>query len=128
MNRSTKSPIARLAATLAQQPLRRKIALGAVALALSQIAVLAIAAENYRIVQKDRSFNMKDITIAAGDVVHFANEDDFIHQIYVQSSSFNFNSEESEPGDTIDLKFTTAGTFEVHCHIHPKMGLAVTVK
>jgi len=26
------------------------------------------------------------------------------------------------------VMFTKRGTFEVHCHIHPKMGLVVTVK
>ena len=119
-------PIAR--AALAQPGLRRKLAFGASVLALSQIAVLALAGEGLRVSQKGRAFNLKEVTVAKGEIVHFGNDDEFIHQIYVQSSSFNFDSEESSPGDTIDLKFTEPGTYEVHCHIHPKMLLVVTVK
>ena len=58
----------------------------------------------------------------------FNNEDDFIHQIYIQSPQLNFDSDEQPPGQIITVKFPSAGTYEVHCHIHPKMYLKVDVK
>ena len=58
----------------------------------------------------------------------FGNDDDFIHQIYVKSDNFNVDTAESYPGNSMPVVFTKRGTFEVHCHIHPKMGLVVTVK
>ena len=103
----------------------RLLLLGAGLLALTQVA---IAAQSYRISQKGRAFNMKEITIALGDMLVFGNDDDFIHQIFVKSDTFNVDTDESAPGNSIPVVFTKRGTFEVHCHIHPKMGLVVTVK
>ncbi|HEX9463985.1 MAG TPA: plastocyanin/azurin family copper-binding protein [Alphaproteobacteria bacterium] len=91
------------------------------------IAGVVYAADNHPIVQKNRSFNFKRITIAVGDTVQFGNHDEFIHQVFVESSSFNFDTAESSPGDTINIKFSVPGNFEVHCHIHPKMQLLVNV-
>ena len=99
--------------------------LGIGLLALGEVA---IAAQSYRISQKGRAFNLKEITIAIGDTVLFGNDDDFIHQIYVKSDNFNVDTAESYPGNSMPVMFTKRGTFEVHCHIHPKMGLVVTVK
>ncbi len=110
--------------------LRRAIlARGLAALFLAGIAgAVATGGEVRRIIQKHRSFSEKEITVKVGDVVQFDNEDEFIHQIYVESSNFNFDSAESSPGDSIPIKFTKPGAFAVHCHIHPKMEMIVTVQ
>lgn len=118
----------KLAQRHSRPPLRWITALWATLFAVGYAGTMALAAENHRVSQKDRAFNIKTIAIATGDVVQFFNDDEFIHQIYVDSGKFNFDSAESEPGDVIDLKFTVPGTFEVHCHIHPKMLLVVTVQ
>ncbi len=88
----------------------------------------AAATAGVTVVQNDRSFQPESIEIAKGTVVHFANEDEFIHQIYVKSPTMNFDSAEQVPGDNIDIEFDEAGRFAVRCHIHPKMHLEVTVK
>jgi plastocyanin len=90
-------------------------------------AMLAWAAETHEIVQKNRMFQAREIEVARGDVVRFTNADEFLHQIYVKSPDFSFESDEQVPGKTIDLKFP-AGTFEVRCRIHPKMLLVVHAK
>jgi plastocyanin len=92
------------------------------------LTVAAVAAETRLITQKKRSFSEAEISIAQGDIVRFGNDDDFIHQVYVNSDKFKIDTAESEPGNNIDVKFTTRGDFEVHCHIHPKMLLLVHVK
>jgi plastocyanin len=108
---------------------RRCLWSGALAAALPVLlSAGALAAAGYHVSQRDRAFNLKEITVALGDVVHFDNNDDFIHQIYIDSPDFTFDSEESYPGNSIDVTFTKRGTFFVHCHIHPKMSLEVTVK
>ncbi len=89
---------------------------------------VALAAEIHTVSQKNRAFSLNSIDVNTGDVVQFVNDDDFIHQIYVQSDRFNVDTDESSPGTTISVPFTVAGTYEVHCHIHPKMRLVVTVK
>lgn len=88
----------------------------------------ALAADTHKIVQAGRSFSPGEITINTGDTLVFDNEDDFIHQIYVDSNVTKFDSDEQPPGQTVSVTFPTAGTFPVRCHIHPKMLLLVHVK
>jgi plastocyanin len=74
------------------------------------------------IVQRGRRFNPGEITIRRGESLTFTNNDEFIHQIYVTGL---FDSDERVPGQTLVENFPDPGTFEVHCHIHPKMKLVV---
>jgi plastocyanin len=106
---------------------KRLFTIAAATLALAWAADLALAAASYRITQKGREFQQKQITLQRGDRLHFTNEDEFLHQIYIASPEFSFDSPEQAPGQAIDVEFTRAGTFEVRCHIHPKMLLTVTV-
>ena len=76
------------------------------------------------IVQKGRRFNPGEITIRRGESLTFTNNDEFIHQIYATGL---FDSDERVPGQTLVETFPDEGTFEVHCHIHPKMKLVVRV-
>jgi plastocyanin len=106
---------------------RRWLLALAIFLLTGPVPLLAWAA-SHRIVQKDRAFDVGDVTIAAGDDLLFTNEDPFLHQIYVTSGAMNFESSEQPPGQTVDVRFPNAGVFTVRCHIHPKMSLTVTVK
>lgn len=93
------------------------------------LAMPAYAAdEAHTIVQKARAFRPAEITINRGESLTFTNNDDFIHQVYVQAPDFAFDSDEKNPGQNITQSFTVAGTFEIRCHIHPKMKLTVRVK
>jgi plastocyanin len=65
------------------------------------------------------------VTINRGESLTFTNNDEFIHQIFVIGL---FDSEEKAPGENLTESFTQAGTFQVQCHIHPKMKLTVHVK
>jgi plastocyanin len=99
-----------------------------VLLVLGVAAATALAAVAHHVAQRGRNFSVAAITIAAGDSVQFANEDEFLHQIYVDSPDLAFDSSEQRPGETIEVRFPSAGTFPVRCHIHPKMLLTVRVK
>ena len=89
---------------------------------------LAFAKGTFDVSQKGRAFNMKEIAVERGDTVRFVNDDEFIHQIFIDSRAFKFDSAESDPGHVIPVEFNAAGLYEVKCHIHPKMLLLVTVK
>ena len=86
------------------------------------------ADEAHTIIQKGRAFHPAEVTINKGDALTFANDDEFIHQIYVDGKDFSFDTDEKGPGENITEAFTQSGTFEVQCHIHPKMKLVVHVK
>jgi plastocyanin len=80
------------------------------------------------IVQNGRAFHPNEITIPAGTTLNFNNQDEFIHQIYVDSPNFDYDSAEQQPGIVFHITFPNAGTFAIRCHIHPKMLLTVHVK
>jgi plastocyanin len=93
------------------------------------VPAAALAAdEGHTIVQKGRAFHPGDVSINRGESLTFTNNDAFIHQIYLNGAGFSFDSDEKNPGENLTESFTAAGTFEVHCHIHPKMRLVVHVK
>lgn len=85
-------------------------------------------AETHTVVQVNRSFKPGEITIAVGESVQFSNQDEFIHQIYVDSDKIAYDSAEQQPGEIITIPFPKSGDFPVRCHIHPKMLLTVHVK
>lgn len=78
--------------------------------------------------QRGRAFAVQAVQVARGDIVRFVNDDAFLHQVFVQSPAFNYESEEQEPGKSVDVRFISAGTFAVRCHIHPKMLLQVEAR
>ena len=100
----------------------------ATVMAIMLATAVVFAAGTQTIVQSGRAFHPDQIAINAGDTLHFTNQDEFIHQIYVQSDEMSVDTDEKAPGESVDIRFPAAGTFEVHCHIHPKMRLVVTVK
>jgi len=85
-------------------------------------------AETHTVVQSGRTFKPGEITINAGESVQFSNQDEFIHQVYVDSDKINYDSAEQQPGELITIPFPKSGDFPVRCHIHPKMLLIVHVK
>ena len=91
-------------------------------------ASLALAAVTHRVEQRGREFAVRSLDVAVGDTVSFTNDDEFLHQIFVTSGSFKFDSAEQPPGETIEVRFPAAGVYAVRCHIHPKMLLAINVR
>jgi plastocyanin len=106
----------------------REALLAVVVFAATLSGSLAFAKSFHDVSQKGRAFNLKELTVERGDTVRFNNDDEFIHQIFIDSRTFKFDSAESDPGNVIPVDFDTAGIYEVKCHIHPKMLLMVTVK
>ena len=109
-------------------PVRRRTAWLAALLSLALALPPAAVAATYQVTQRHRAFSVAEITIARGDTIAFTNDDEFLHQIYVDSKEMDFDSAEQPPGDTIRVAFPRPGTFVVRCHIHPKMKLTVHVK
>lgn len=100
-----------------------------VALALVLLSVTGLrAADGIDVAQVNRAFSVANVQITRGEIIHFLNNDRFVHQIYVQSPALQFDSDEQPPGNKVDIQFSQAGLFEVRCHIHPKMLLNVEVR
>jgi plastocyanin len=99
-----------------------------VAILFAAILPLAAADVPGIVVQQfHRAFSLSLVSIARGSSITFANVDEFDHEVYVDSPNFNYDSFEQSPGDKAVVTFTNTGSFEVRCHIHPKMHLHVDV-
>jgi plastocyanin len=94
----------------------------------ADLCVAALADDAHTIVQNGRAFHPVEATINHGETLSFSNQDEFIHQIYVDSDAMSFDSAEQQPGQVVTVTFPKAGDFPVRCHIHPKMKLVVHVK
>lgn len=92
------------------------------------VCVAALADDANTIVQNGRAFHPTEVAIVHGMTLNFSNQDEFIHQIYVDAPGFSYDSAEQNPGQVFRIAFPNAGTFAVRCHIHPKMLLTVHVK
>jgi plastocyanin len=91
------------------------------------VSLTALTADSQTVIQQHRAFSVTNISLKRGDALHFSNQDDFTHEIYIESQVFSFESDEQEPGTVVTVVFTVAGHFPVRCHIHPKMHLDVDV-
>jgi cytochrome c peroxidase len=78
--------------------------------------------------QKDRAFSPNAVELALGDTLSIHNDDQFVHDVLVDSQNFSFDSGEQGIGQNVQVKFPTAGHYRVTCAIHPKMRLEVEVK
>jgi len=87
----------------------------------------AFAATGQVVSQKGKTFGPAMIAVKTGETVRIANDDDIVHHVYVNAEAISFDSGHQSKGETVAIRFTRAGTYEVRCAIHPKMKLFVTV-
>lgn len=104
-----------------------KIVLAAGCAGFCLTTAVALAGGFVLVRQQDRQFDRQEMTVEAGEIVRFTNDDPFLHQIYVESPGFSFDSNEQSPGDATDVTFDRPGSYEVLCGIHPLMSLRVEV-
>lgn len=94
---------------------------------VSLLPGIALAGNTHVVLQKDKDFSQKEITIKAGDKIRFENMDAVSHNVYSLSRINGFQIEHQDPGESDEVEFATAGTTEVNCAFHPSMKLRVKV-
>ena len=72
------------------------------------------------------TFYPQRITVKAGTTVTWSNEDDVPHT--VASSSKVFKSKALDTADKFSFTFTTPGTYDYFCSVHPHMTGPVVVE
>jgi plastocyanin len=92
------------------------LALGALA---AQDATNVITIDNF-------TFSPKELTIAVGTTVKWVNHDDIPHTIVEKKTTFR--SKALDTDDSYSFTFTSAGTFDYFCGLHPHMVGQVIVK
>lgn len=99
------------------------------------IAAAAIAgwaptaeAKDIEIIQKDKKFSRKDLSVKVGDIVSFRNEDPFFHNVFSMSDVKTFDLGSHPQGQVRKIMFDNPGLVEVECAIHPDMKINIEVK
>ena len=90
---------------------------------------LTTFATEFAIVQKEKQFDKKEITVEVGDVINFKNEEkDITHNVFSLGPKNTFELKTQPPGKTSSVTFKEEGDTDVECAIHPGMKLKVKVK
>jgi cytochrome c peroxidase len=79
------------------------------------------------VVQKDKSFSAGHVRLRHAGRLLVHNHDTREHNIRVFAPGLDYDSGFQQPGETIELRFPSAGTYHAYCAIHPKMKLKVEV-
>ena len=72
------------------------------------------------------TFTPQKLVVKAGDTVTWENVDDIPHTVVATNRSFK--SKALDTNDKFSFTFTTAGTFEYFCSLHPHMKATVVVE
>jgi plastocyanin len=73
------------------------------------------------------AFAAQTITVAPGATVTWINDDDAPHTV-VAADGKSFRSRTLDTGETFSFTFTSAGTWDYFCSVHPHMTGKVVVK
>jgi plastocyanin len=94
----------------------------------AMLAVAAVAAPDTTgvIAIENFTFMPSELTVAVGTTVKWVNHDDTPH--LVVSKDKVFRSKALDTDDSYSFTFTSAGTFEYFCGLHPQMIGKVVVK
>ena len=96
---------------------------GGVLLAQAQTpaaATVAVGIDNF-------TFNPQTVTVKAGTTVTWTNKDDIPHGIAVTNNAFK-RSQALDTDDSFSFTFTTPGTYQYFCYIHPHMTGTIVVE
>jgi plastocyanin len=109
---------------------RRRVLLFIASLPLFMMlgAAIVAAADAPVVSQAHRRFMPAELLVTTGTTVHFINDDNVTHHVYVDSPGMQFDSGEEPVGKAVDLTFAKPGVYQVLCAIHPTMHLKVTVQ
>jgi amicyanin len=89
-------------------------------------AAPAARAEDVTVKIDNFTFEPQKLTVKVGTTVTWTNDDDIPHT--VASSTKAFKSKPLDSEDSFSFTFTTAGTFEYFCSLHPHMTGAIVVE
>ena len=93
---------------------------GGVLVARAQTAASSVSIDNF-------TFTPKTLTVKAGTTVTWTNKDDIPHGIAWTNNAFK-RSQALDTNDSASLTFTTPGTYQYFCYLHPHMTGTIVVQ
>jgi plastocyanin len=73
------------------------------------------------------TFGPKTLTVKAGTTVTWTNNDDIVHGIASSNNAFK-KSGALDTDDSYSFTFTTPGTYQYFCYVHPHMVGSIVVE
>jgi plastocyanin len=89
-------------------------------------AASAAQAANITVKIDNFTFNPQTIRVKVGDTVTWTNADDIPHTVTSKTSAFR--SKALDTDDQFTFTFTTPGSFEYFCSLHPHMTGSIVVE
>jgi plastocyanin len=93
---------------------------GGVLVARAQTATAAVSIDNF-------TFNPQKLTVKAGTTVTWTNKDDIPHGIAATGNAFA-RSSAMDTDNSYSFTFTTPGSYQYFCYIHPHMTGTIVVE
>ncbi len=103
-------------------------AMPAPAAKIAQATAPEMPADPHQVFIDNFTFHPRQLTVAAGTRVTWLNRDDVPHTATSTSRPRAFDSGNLDTDDRFSHVFTTPGTYEYFCILHPKMTGQVVVK
>lgn len=92
------------------------------------VAAPVTAGATMTIIQKNKAFSVRQVSVKIGDPVTFVNHDSVTHNVYSETKGLEFEIELQAPGQSTTIRFLEPGVAEIECAIHPHMKLQVRVR
>ncbi|HZT13144.1 MAG TPA: cupredoxin family copper-binding protein [Candidatus Baltobacteraceae bacterium] len=105
--------------------MKAAFALAALLCTAASATVLADT-QSHVVTISDFAYKPEKLTVAVGDTVRFENKDDVGHTVTAKDGSFD--SQNIDTGKSWTYTFSTAGTYEYFCTVHPSMKGSVTAQ
>lgn len=83
------------------------------------------AGANFRLVQRNKSFEPHLLVVPTGSTVEFPNRDPFFHNVFSLFEGKRFDLGLYEAGTSRTVRFDRAGISYIFCNIHPQMSAVV---
>jgi plastocyanin len=93
---------------------------GGVLVARAQTPASAVSIHNF-------TFTPQTVTVKAGTTVTWTNKDDIPHGIAATNNAFK-RSQALDTDDHYSFTFTTPGTYQYFCYLHPQMTGTIVVQ
>ena len=90
------------------------------------LGIAAAGPDNATVKIDNFTFTPKSMTVKVGTTVTWTNEDDIPHT--VTSATKQFKSKALDTDDKFAFTFTTPGTYEYFCSLHPHMTGTISVE
>jgi plastocyanin len=85
------------------------------------------SSDTARVIQRDGRFEPRVLTVQAGEIIEFVNDDRIYHNAFCLEPKGRFDLGRYRPGQMRRTSFAHPGEYEVFCELHPNEILYVVV-